>query len=126
MKREGEGGVGVRWRHLQFVNGIIAVQAARSRLPPRRLGINWIDKIDEQRLQDCWIAVVPALTFLMKNVLLSGQRVVGTALKAGKTFRGTSKNYFKRFSGKNLWQNHSKVLGKVKKKKWKQQSGIHH
>lgn len=126
MKREGRGrGSDVRWRHLQFVNGIIAVLAARSRLPPRR-GINWIDKIDEQRLQDCWIAVVPALTFLMKNVLLSGHGVVGTAPKADKTFRGTSKNYFKRYSGKNLWQNHSKVLGKVKKKKWKQQSGIHH
>lgn len=29
----------IRWRHLQFVNGIIAVQGARSRLPPLRLGL---------------------------------------------------------------------------------------
>lgn len=70
---------GIRWRHLQFVNGIIAVQGARSRPPTPTLpvdtatGINWIDKIDEQRLQHCWIAVVPALTFGMKNVLLSGE-----------------------------------------------------
>lgn len=111
MKREGRGS-DVRWRHLQFVNGIIAVQEARSRLPPR-LGINWIDKIDEQRLQDCWIAVVPALTFLMKNVLLSGQRVVATALKAGKTFRGTSKNYFKGFSGKSCGKTTAKCCAKV-------------
>lgn len=42
--KEGEGSVGegrggIRWRHLQFVNGIIALQGARSRLPPLRLGL---------------------------------------------------------------------------------------